>query len=117
MIESFVMTRRLGVLVALLALAATASADKAKPKAPAAKDKAPAAAKAPAPDQDAPADGSADAADGSAQLPPGWTLGPKLIDLGDNDEVDLPAGLAFVDRAAAKTELEKAAIPLKASSV
>ncbi|MBV8762421.1 MAG: DUF2167 domain-containing protein [Deltaproteobacteria bacterium] len=100
------MTRRLGVLVALLALAATASADKAKPKAPAAKDKAPAAAdKAPADTGGAPTDGSA--GDGSAALPPGWTLGPKLIDLGDDDEVDLPAGLAFVDRAASKAELEK----------
>ncbi len=107
------MTRRLGVLVALLALAATASADKAKPKAPPAKasakdkDKAPAAADtAPAPD--ATADGSA--ADGSDAPPALPDLphisGPKLVDLGNNTEIDLPAGLALYEHDAAKKLVE-----------
>ena len=112
MIESTVMTRRLGVLVALLALAGTASADKAKSKAPPAKDKAAGTADtAPAPDGDAAPADDGSAGQGSAALPPGWTLGPKLIDLGDNDEVDLPAGLAFIDGPTAKAALEKGGDP------
>jgi uncharacterized membrane-anchored protein len=107
MIESAFMTRRLGVLVALCALAATASADKPKAK----KAPPPKAEKAPAPAADEqPADPGAEdgsAEDGSAALPPGWTLGPTLIDLGNDTEVDVPAGLAFVDRETTKAELEK----------
>jgi uncharacterized membrane protein len=96
-IESTVMTRRLGVLVALLALAATASADKAKPKAPAAKAKAGDKAPPPPADQTAP-DGSA--ADGSADADPLASVahinGPKLVDLGHNNEIDLPAGMILL---------------------
>lgn len=105
------MTRRLGVLVALCALAATASADKVKAKkapAPAKAETAPAPAAEDQPVDPAAGDGSAD---GSDALPPGWTLGPKVIDLGNNTEVDVPDGLAFVDRETTKAELEKGGDP------
>jgi uncharacterized membrane-anchored protein len=103
------MTRRLGVLVALCALAATASAGKPKAKkaAPPAKaDKAP--AQAPAGDQpdDAPVDDGG-AEDGSAALPPGVTPGPALIDLGNETEVDVPAGVFFVDKQHTQEDLQK----------
>ena len=108
MIESVPMTRRLGVLVALCALAATASADKAKAKAPptAAKKKAP----DPAPADQAAADGSAMPDDGSAaapvELPPHIT-GPQLVDLGHDTEIDLPAGAILFEHDVAKQMIEK----------
>lgn len=104
------MTRRLGVLVALCALAATASADKAKPKAPppAAKkkapDKAPPADQPPA-DGTAPDDGSA-GSDAPAELPAHIT-GPQLVDLGHNTEIDLPAGAILFEHDVAKQIVEK----------
>jgi hypothetical protein len=86
------MTGRLGVIVALLALVSTASADKAKTKAPPSKAKA--AEKAPPPADTTAPDGS-DAADGSADADPLANVphinGPKLVDLGNNNEIDLPA--------------------------
>jgi uncharacterized membrane-anchored protein len=99
------MTRRLGVVLALCALAGVASADQAKPK-----KAAPAAKKEKAPEPPPPADGAAadgSAEDGSGALPPGVTAGPSLIDLGNNTEIDLPAGLFFVDKETTKAELEK----------
>ena len=98
------MTRRLGVLVALLALASTASADKAKPKAPPAKAKT--ADKAPPADDTAPdgsaADGSGDALAGVPHI-----NGPKLVDLGHNNEIDLPAGMILLEHDVAKKIVEK----------
>lgn len=101
---------RLGVIVALLAFVSTASADKAKPKAPPAKakvaDKAPASDAAPAADDTA-TDGSA--SDGSADdsnIPPHIT-GPALVDLGNNTEVDLPAGLILLERTEGAKFVEK----------
>lgn len=92
------MTRRLGVLVAMLALAGTAAADKtpAKKPAPAAKkDAAKDPAKgqastdeaAPAGDEAAP---PAEESDPYLKLP--HVEGPKLVDLGFQSEIDLPAG-------------------------
>jgi uncharacterized membrane-anchored protein len=108
MIESPSMTRRLGVLVALCALAATASADKAKAKKASPTKAAKAPAQAPADEQpdDAPVDdGSAE--DGSAALPEGVTAGPALIDLGNDTEIDVPAGVFFVDRQHTREDLQK----------
>jgi uncharacterized membrane-anchored protein len=108
MIESVSMTRRLGVLVALCALAGTASADKPKPKAPPPAAKKKAADPAPAdqaPADGAPADGSAAGSD-AVQLPPHVT-GPKLVDLGHNTEIDLPAGAILFEHDVAKTIVEK----------
>jgi uncharacterized membrane-anchored protein len=111
MIESAFMTRRLGVLVALCALAATASADKPKAKKappPAQKQTAP----EPPPADDQPADdGASDADAGSAgdieaQLPPHVT-GPKLVDLGNDIEIDLPAGMVLLEHDEAKKLIEK----------
>ena len=108
MIESRSMTRRLGVLVALCALAATASADKPKAKkaAPPAKaDKAPVQAPADEqPDDDAAEDGSAAAED--EQMPP-HIEGPKLVDLGNDIEIDLPAGMVLLEHDEAKKLIEK----------
>lgn len=108
MIESTAMTRRLGVLVGLLALAATASADKAKPKA--APAKASAKDKAPAADDTAPTPADGSAADGSDAPPALPDLphlsGPKLVDLGNNTEIELPAGLALYEHDAAKKLVE-----------
>jgi uncharacterized membrane-anchored protein len=108
------MTRRLGVLVALCALAATASADKPKPKAPphAAKKKAP--EPAPAQDETQPADDDGAAAPGDdaagsdleAQLPAHIT-GPQLVDLGHDTEIDLPAGAILFEHDVAKQIVEK----------
>jgi uncharacterized membrane-anchored protein len=101
------MTRRLGVVLALCALAAVASADQAKPKkaAPSAKkEKAP----EPPPADQAPADGSADgsAADVPLQLPP-HIEGPQLVDLGHDTEINLPAGRYLFEHDVAKTIVEK----------
>lgn len=100
------MTRRLGVFVALLAFASTASADKPKPKSPPAKAKA--ADPAPPADDTAPADDGS-AADGSgeahASLP--HITGPKLVDLGNNTEIDLPAGMILAEHDVAKKLLEQ----------
>jgi uncharacterized membrane-anchored protein len=96
------MTRRLGVMVALFAFAATASADKTATKKPAKADagkKNPHDdAKAPPPD-DAPLEGSA--AEPPEELPP-HIEGPKLIDLGHNAEIDLPAGMILLERVEAQ---------------
>jgi uncharacterized membrane-anchored protein len=106
------MMRRLGVLVALCALAGTASAQKAKPKAPPTAKKAPPPAdteQPPADDgtADADADGSADAdADAPAQMPAHIT-GPQLVDLGHNTEIDLPAGAILFEHDVAKQIVEK----------
>jgi len=101
------MTRRLGVFVALLAFASTASADKPKPKTPPAKTK---ADKAPPPADTTPPDGS-DAADGSADADPLANVahinGPKLVDLGNNTEIDLPAGMILFEHDVAKKIVEK----------
>ena len=100
------MTARLGVtFVALLGLVGSASADKAPP--PKAKPAAPAkTAEKPA---DKPADGSA--AGSAAEPPPadvpGLVHGPKLVDLGHNMEIDLPAGLLLLERAQAQEMLKK----------
>jgi uncharacterized membrane-anchored protein len=100
------MKRRLGVLVALLALSATASADKAKAKTPppAKEKKAPAAADTDVPPDGSAADGSADA-DPLANVP--HVVGPKLVDLGHNNEIDLPAGMILLEHDIAKTIVEK----------
>ena len=109
MIESVLMTRRLGVVLAVCAFAATASADQAKPKkapAPAAKkEKAPEAPPADAP----PADGSdsiGSAGDIEAKLPP-HINGPQLVDLGHDTEINLPAGMILFEHAEAKKILEQ----------
>jgi uncharacterized membrane-anchored protein len=99
--------------VALCALAATASAGKPKAKKappPAKADKAP--AQAPADDQptdDAADDGATDAGsagDVEAQLPPHVT-GPKLVDLGADIEIELPAGMILLEHDEAKKLIEK----------
>lgn len=74
-------------------LAGTAFADKAPPqkKAPAAGSAA--EAPAPAPDPVPQAD------------PPGLVRGPKLVDLGNNSEIDLPAGMLLLQKAQAQEAL------------
>jgi uncharacterized membrane-anchored protein len=103
MIESASMTRRLGVVLALCALAGVATADQAKPKkgAPAAKKE---AAPPPADDPAPPADDGSAAAD--EQMPP-HIEGPKLVDIGNNTEVDLPAGLILLERVEAAKIIEQ----------
>src|SRR5438445_6013778 len=97
-IESALMTRRLGVLVALLALVSSAAADKAKKPDPKPEAKKPAAAE-PAPPADDGTAGSAAAVDSG--LPP-HIEGPKLVDLGNDTEIDLPAGMILLERKAAQ---------------
>jgi len=97
--------------VALCALAATASADKTKPKAPPAAKKAPAKAP-PADDTQPPTDDGAVPADDAAgsdaavQLPAHIT-GPQLVDLGHDTEIDLPAGAILFEHDVAKQIVEK----------
>ena len=102
------MTARLGVtFVAMLGLVSSvAFADKAAPPAkkgaPAAEKKAP---EAPAAGSAA---GSADAAPAADEPdPPGMIRGPKLVDLGNNSEIDLPAGFILLQKAAAQEILRK----------
>jgi uncharacterized membrane-anchored protein len=104
------MMRRLGVLVALCALAGTASADKAK-KAPTPTKKAPAAPAAT--DDQPPADDGVDAQDdgsvgsdaGAQELP--RITGPQHVDLGHDTEIDLPAGMILFEHDAAKRIAEE----------
>ena len=101
------MTARLGVtFVALLGLfGGIASAEKAAP--PKAKPATP-AKPAEKPDAGSAAAGSvAGSADAPEALPPGYVLGPKLIDLGNNAEIDVPAGMVFVQRAQAQEMMKK----------
>jgi uncharacterized membrane-anchored protein len=107
------MTRALGVFVVLLSLATAASADKrAKkptPKAePAVKvddkqqaDEEAAADEAEAEEDEAPLTPE----EIEASLPP-HIKGPKLVDLGHDIEIDLPAGMILYERAEAKKMLE-----------
>jgi uncharacterized membrane-anchored protein len=103
------MMRRLGVLVALCALAATASADKAKPKAPPVAKKAPPPADTDQPPADdgapVPDDGTAGSDAAESTLP--HITGPQLVDLGHDTEIDLPAGMTLFEHDAAKQMIEK----------
>src|SRR6478736_2217733 len=93
---------RTGVIVAMLALAGTAVADKTPP---AKKQATPAKAdpkkdpKAKADPPAADADDAAGAADGADVPDPMMALahvtGPKLVDLGNSAEVDLPEGFVL----------------------
>ena len=105
------MTRALGVFVVLLVMATPAAAEKAAKKPAATKQAEPAP-----PAEDAPLAGSG--AEGSdadkplspeeieATLPP-HINGPKLVDLGHDIEIDLPAGMLLLERAEARKMLEK----------
>jgi len=110
----------MGVLVALFALMATASAqtedtqDPAKPTpakkaAPAKKKPAAPKKKAPEPPPEEPAveaEHEPTPEEIEASLPP-HINGPKLVDLGNNIEIDLPAGLVLFEHAEAKAILEQ----------
>jgi len=106
--------RALGVLLVLMAVSTPATAEKEKVKKPAPTKKA-----EPRPDvekQVAPAgDESPEGADADqpmtpeeieATLPP-HINGPKLVDLGHNIEIDLPAGMLLLERDEARKMLEK----------
>ncbi len=100
------MTSRLGVtFAALLCLVgSSAFADKPAP----AKKPAP-ATKAPPPPAEATgsADGSAAPAAADDGPPPWMVIGPKLVDLGNNAEFELPAGMWFIDRPHAQELMKK----------
>lgn len=109
------MTRALGVFVVLVAFATTVSADKAAKKpAPKAEPAVKVDDKQPAVEQDEPE--ADDAGDGDeapptaeeieASMPP-HINGPKLVDLGHDIEIDLPAGMLLLERAEAKKILEQ----------
>jgi len=89
----------MGVLVVGLLFATSVSADKLPEK-----KKPPAAKPAPAPAAVEPA-GSAAPADEGPQLPP-HVEGPKLVDLGNSSEIDLPAGMFMFEHAVAKKIME-----------
>jgi uncharacterized membrane-anchored protein len=98
------------MIVAMLALAGTASAADNKAKKPAPKTEAKNAKKpATPPDADAAAgsgsDGSA-AEDPEAGLPPHIT-GPKLVDLGNDTEVEIPAGVILLEKVEAQKIVAK----------
>ena len=77
----------MGVLVVALLFASSVSADKLP-------DKKKAPAPPPPPAAAEPAPGAADPAD---QLPP-HIDGPKLVDLGNSSEIDVPAGMVLLER-------------------
>ena len=97
------MTQRLGVLVAMVFLTHVAWADKKPPAKPPAKPAAPAPAPPPA---DANAGSGSDAAAEPPDLPPHIT-GPKLVDLGNQTEIDLPAGAILLEKAEAQAAVRK----------
>jgi uncharacterized membrane-anchored protein len=102
------MARRLGIIVAIVLFAHVAWADKKPPAKPPAKPAAGSAAPAPAPTPD-PGDGSAAAGSAAAEpadIPPHIT-GPKLVDLGNDSEIDLPAGAILLERAQAQEIMRK----------
>jgi uncharacterized membrane-anchored protein len=84
------------------ALASTVMVADAKPAAKAVKAPAPVAEPEPAPAEEA----APTAEDIEASLPPHLN-GPKLVDLGHNIEVELPAGMLLLERAAAQEMLQK----------
>ncbi len=94
------MTGRVGVFVALLALMATASADTKKTKK--------AAEPPPPPIEEVATDVEREPTpeEIEASLPP-HINGPKLVDLGNNIEVDLPEGMVLFEHTEAKALLEQ----------
>ena len=108
MLECTTMTRT-GVIVAMLALAGTAVADKTPAAKKAAPAKADPKAKAPPPapnaDDAAPAEGGEDAPDPMMALP--HVTGPKLVDLGNSVEIDLPAGFVLYEKTVAQDLIRK----------
>jgi uncharacterized membrane-anchored protein len=108
------MTRVLGVFMVLVALAVTATADeRTKKNVPAKAGKqAPApAAEAPPPDADGAGEETGDDApltpeEIEASLPP-HVKGPKLVDLGHNIEIDVPADFILLERVEARKLLEQ----------
>ncbi len=94
--------QRMGVAVAIGAAALVAGAGPAgaAAKHEAKKAKPPAPAPAPAPDPDV-GDGPGSGSDAPAALPP-HLEGPRLVDLGNGVEIDLPAGMILFERAAAE---------------
>lgn len=102
------MTRVLGGLVVLLAVATTAGAEKAKKPAPARQEAKP--AEPPPGEETAPAEEGEDAPltdeELEAALPP-HLKGPKLVDLGSNIEIDLPADFILLERTEARKLLEQ----------
>jgi uncharacterized membrane-anchored protein len=114
------MTRRVGVLVVVLAVLATSAfgetvaPEKAQSKAAPTKKAAPkTGTKAPEAKKQEPVEEPAPPADAEptpeeleAALPP-HINGPKLVDVGNNIEIDLPAGMILFERAEAKAIIEK----------
>src|SRR6185312_14970402 len=105
------MMRALGVFVVLLVMATPAGAEKAAKKPAPAKQAEPAPPAEDAPPAGSDATGSDDEKPLSpeeieASLPP-HINGPKLVDLGHDVEIDLPAGMLLLERAEARKMLEK----------
>jgi uncharacterized membrane-anchored protein len=100
------MTRRVGVLVALVALMATASADKAKKTGKAAPAPAPTEAPAEQPAADPAEDAPKTREEIEAGMPPHQT-GPKHVVLDHGVEIDLPDGIILFEHTEAKKMLEE----------
>lgn len=99
------MTSRLGVtFAALLCLVGSAFADKAPPakKPPATKPTPP-----PAAGSGSAAGSAAEAPEAPEALPPGIHMGPAVVDIGNNSEVDVPAGMLMLEKAQAQEMLRK----------
>ncbi len=98
------MTQRLGVIVAMVLLAGVAWADKKPPAKPLAKP----AATTPEPAR--PADANAGSAGATAAEPPDLPphiTGPKLVDLGNQVEIELPAGAILLEKTEAQAAVRK----------
>lgn len=98
------MTGRLGVLVAVLALSATASA---RPKS-APTTKAPAApVEAPPADNGSAGDGNSGSAAAQASDEPPHITGPQHVELGHDCQIELPAGTVLLEHDEAKKIIER----------